>query len=52
VLLSLEVAAALLLLGAQVIAKYEEIGTKRQDAPAVPLQTGSPGLAPDASPGR
>jgi len=52
VLLSLEVAAALLLLGAQVIAKYEEIGTKRQDAPAVPLQTGTPGLAPEASPGR
>ena len=47
VLLSLEIAAALLLLGAQVIAEYEEIGTKHQDAPAVPLQTGAPRLMPE-----
>jgi len=52
VLLSLEVAAALLLLGAQVIAEYEAIGTKRPDAPAVPLQTEAPALVPDASTGR
>ncbi len=40
VLLSLEIAATLLLLGAQVISEYERIGTARQDAPAEPLRTG------------
>jgi membrane protein len=38
VLLSLEIAATLLLLGAQVIAEYERIGTKGQDAPPRPLR--------------
>ncbi len=42
VLLSLEVAATLLLLGAQVISEYERIGTAAQDAPAVPLRTEPP----------
>lgn len=40
VLLSLEIAATLLLLGAQVISEYERIGTAGQDAPPKPLQTG------------
>ena len=40
VLLSLEIAATLLLLGAQVISEYERIGTARQDAPAKPMRTG------------
>jgi YihY family inner membrane protein len=40
VLLSLEIAATLLLLGAQVISEYERIGTAAQDAPAQPLRTG------------
>ena len=39
VLLSLEIAAALLLLGAQVIAEYENIGTSAEDAPPVTLKT-------------
>ena len=39
VLLSLEIAATLLLLGAQVISEYERIGTDAQDAPAKPLRT-------------
>ncbi len=39
VLLSLEVAATLLLLGAQVIAEYERMGTKAQDAAPKPLRT-------------
>jgi YihY family inner membrane protein len=39
VLLSLEIAATLLLLGAQVIAEYEHIGTKSQDAAPRPLRT-------------
>lgn len=39
VLLSLELAAALLLLGAQVISEYERIGTSKQDAPAEPMRT-------------
>jgi membrane protein len=39
VLLSFEIGATLLLLGAQVIAEYERIGTKSQDAPARPLRT-------------
>lgn len=40
VLLSLEIAATLLLLGAQVISEYERIGTAKQDAPAEPMRTG------------
>jgi YihY family inner membrane protein len=40
VLLSLEIAATLLLLGAQVISEYERIGTAGQDAPPKPMQTG------------
>jgi YihY family inner membrane protein len=40
VLLSLEIAATLLLLGAQVISEYERIGTAGQDAPAQPMPTG------------
>jgi hypothetical protein len=39
VLLSFEIGATLLLLGAQVIAEYERIGTKREDAPLRPLRT-------------
>ena len=39
VLLSLEIAATLLLLGAQVIAEYERIGTKSQDAAQQRLRT-------------
>ena len=40
VLLSLEIAATLLLLGAQVISEYERIGTAGQNAPAQPMRTG------------
>jgi hypothetical protein len=39
VLLSLEIAATFLLLGAQVIAEYELIGTKAQRAAPQPLRT-------------
>jgi membrane protein len=39
VLLSLEFAAILLLLGAQVIAEYERIARERIDVPATPLRT-------------
>ena len=39
VLLSLEIAATLLLFGAQVIAEYERIGTKAQRAAPQPLRT-------------
>ncbi|HKA44194.1 MAG TPA: YihY/virulence factor BrkB family protein [Burkholderiales bacterium] len=39
VLLSLEVAAALLLLGAQVMAEYERIGTSDADAPPATMRT-------------
>ncbi|MEO7160078.1 MAG: YihY/virulence factor BrkB family protein [Polaromonas sp.] len=39
VLLSLEIAATLLLLGAQVISEYERIGTAGQNAPPRPMQT-------------
>jgi membrane protein len=39
VLLSLEIAATLLLFGAQVIAEYERIGTPDGDAPPRPLKT-------------
>ena len=40
VLLSLEIAAALLLLGAQVISEYERIGTPAHGSPAQPMRTG------------
>jgi membrane protein len=40
VLLSLDVAATLLLLGAQVISEYERVGRAKQDAPPKPLHTG------------
>jgi len=39
VLLSLEIAATLLLLGAQVISEYERIGLPEEPAPANPLRT-------------
>jgi YihY family inner membrane protein len=39
VLLSIEIAATLLLLGAQVIAEYERIGTESHDAAPRPLRT-------------
>jgi YihY family inner membrane protein len=39
VLLSLDIAATLLLLGAQVISEYERIGRDNQDAPPEPLRT-------------
>jgi YihY family inner membrane protein len=39
VLLSLEIAATFLLLGAQVIAEYERIGTQSQDSAPRPLRT-------------
>ena len=39
VLLSLELAATLLLLGAQVIAEYERLGTRAEKAPPIPLRT-------------
>ncbi len=39
VLLSLEIAATLLLLGAQVISEFERFGTARQDRPAEVLRT-------------
>ncbi len=39
VLLSLDLAATLLLLGAQVISEYERIGEANQDAPPKPLHT-------------
>ena len=40
VLLSLEIAATLLLLGAQVISEYERLGAVGPNAPAPPLHTG------------
>ncbi len=40
VLLSLEIAAALLLFGAQVISEYERLETGRPDAPPQPFRTG------------
>ena len=40
VLLSLEIAATLLLLGAQVISEYERIGTAAHSKPAQPMRTG------------
>ena len=40
VLLSLEIAATLLLLGAQVISEYERIGLPEEPEPANPLRTG------------
>ena len=42
VLLSVELAAIVLLLGAQVIAEYERIGHEPVDAPPAPLRTVSP----------
>lgn len=39
VLLSLEIAATLLLFGAQVIAEYERIGSDSQEAAPQPLPT-------------
>ena len=39
VLLSLEIAATVLLPGAQVIAEYERIGTRSQEAAPRPLRT-------------
>ena len=39
VLLSLDLAATLLLLGAQVISQYERVGRANQDAPPQPLRT-------------
>ena len=39
VLLSLEIAATLLLLGAQVISEFERIDRPQQPAPANPLKT-------------
>ena len=39
VLLSLEIAATLLLLGAQVISEYERLGTDGQHAPPEPMRT-------------
>ena len=43
VLLSLEIAATLLLLGAQVISEYERIGTLAHGSPAQPMRTGQAG---------
>lgn len=40
VLLSFEIAATLILLGAQVISEFERIGTTGQNAPAQPMRTG------------
>ncbi|MDP3229538.1 MAG: ribonuclease R, partial [Acidovorax sp.] len=45
VLLSLEIAATLLLLGAQVISEYERIDKPPEPAPANPLR--AEGAAPD-----
>jgi hypothetical protein len=38
-LLSLDLAATLLLLGAQVISEYERVGEANPDAPPTPLRT-------------
>lgn len=46
VLLSLEIAATLLLLGAQVISEYERIGRENPHAPPEPMRTESPPAAP------
>ena len=50
VLLSLEIAAALLLLGAQVIAEYERIGQGNADKPPVALRTEAVGKINGATP--
>ena len=42
VLLSVELAAIVLLLGAQVIAEYERVGHEPIDAPPAPMRTGAP----------
>jgi len=39
VLLSLEIAATVLLMGAQVIAEYERLGTERMEKPPVAMHT-------------
>ncbi|MDB5869807.1 MAG: putative ribonuclease, partial [Polaromonas sp.] len=44
VLLSLEIAATLLLLGAQVISEYERIGAVGPNVPPQPLQTSATNL--------
>ncbi len=49
VLLSLEIAATLLLLGAQVISEYERIGRANPDAPPKAFHTQSVPIAPMAS---
>ena len=50
VLLSVEIAAIVLLLGAQVIAEYERMGRDRVDAPPAPMNLkSSPGKARSAS---
>ncbi len=46
VLLSLEIAATLLLLGAQVISEFERIDQPQEPAPANPLQTDEPAPSP------
>ncbi|MEO8654935.1 MAG: YihY/virulence factor BrkB family protein, partial [Ramlibacter sp.] len=52
VLLSLEIAATLLLLGAQVISEFERIGKPAAAAPANPLQGEKPKAAPATRPSR
>jgi len=52
VLLSFEIAATLLLLGAQVIAEYERIGTNGPTLPAVQLHTDAVDKSPPASSAR
>jgi uncharacterized BrkB/YihY/UPF0761 family membrane protein len=42
VLLSVELAAIVLLLGAQVIAEYERVGYEPIDKPPAPMRTGAP----------
>jgi YihY family inner membrane protein len=42
VLLSVEIGALVLLLGAQVIAEYERIGSEPMEAPAQPMRTEGP----------
>jgi len=42
VMFSLEIAATLLLLGAQVIAEYERVGQGQEDAVPAPMRTGPP----------
>ena len=51
VLLSLEIAATLLLFGAQVISEYERIGRPAEPPPANPLEPGPPAGAAVSRPG-